>query len=162
MDDADTIKFLAAGHTRVDLALKLGLTPSQLEGRISIDPKFALSVLRGERERDLPVERAMYKAAIGYTYKESTIKMRETPDGIFQDDTTQTKSAAPNPSAAQFILTNRQAGLWKNKAEVTEVPYDPVTALTDAELDEVARKAGYAPKKRTLAAKRVIEEDDLL
>ncbi len=136
-------KLCLLGLTNKDLAVAFGVSLGAIEYWIKNKDRFRRAVELGREEADGKVAEALYKRAIGYSHKDTDIKMYKGE--IITTETV--KHYPPETSAAIFWLKNRQkehwADVWKMEhsgaMELTQET--DMSKLSDDELD-LAEKLG--------------------
>ncbi|PGH20619.1 transposase [Fusobacterium polymorphum] len=79
--------------------------------------EFSEAIKKGKEVADIEVENALFKRAIGYTYKEITKEVKDI-DGKKSTFIKEITKAVPGDVAAQiFWLKNRKSNNWKDKRE---------------------------------------------
>lgn len=78
---------------------------------------FSDALKKGKEVADIEVENALFKRAIGYTYKEVTKEVKDI-DGKKSTFIKEVTKVVPGDVAAQiFWLKNRKSNNWKDKRE---------------------------------------------
>lgn len=78
---------------------------------------FSDALKKGKEVADIEVENALFKRAIGYTYKEVTKEVKDI-DGKKSTFIKEVTKVVPGDIAAQiFWLKNRKSNNWKDKRE---------------------------------------------
>ena len=78
---------------------------------------FSDALKKGKEVADIEVENALFKRAIGYTYKEVTKEIKDI-DGKKSTFIKEVTKVVPGDVAAQiFWLKNRKSNNWKDKRE---------------------------------------------
>ena len=105
-----------------------GLTDEQIYTNLGISKQsfykykekyvdFFDSLKKGKEVADIEVENALFKRAIGYTYKEVTKEVKDI-DGKKSTFIKEVTKVVPGDVAAQiFWLKNRKSNNWKDKRE---------------------------------------------
>lgn len=137
-------KLCLLGLTNEDLAIAFGVTVKAVEYWIKWKDKFRRAVELGREEADSKVAEALYKRAVGYTHKDTDIKMYKGQVILTEVE----KHYPPETSAAIFWLKNRQKEHWADvwKMEHSQSPeladkQNDLSELTDEEL-QLAIKLG--------------------
>mgnify|MGYP000749226570 FL=1 len=79
--------------------------------------EFSEAIKKGKEVADIEVENALFKRAIGYTYKEVTKEVKDI-DGKKSTFIKEVTKVVPGDVAAQiFWLKNRKSNNWKDKRE---------------------------------------------
>ena len=136
-------KLCLLGYTDVELAEFFDVCEATINNWKREYPKFLESIKKGKQEADTNVAESLYKRALGYSHKDTDIKVIN--DVIVQ--TPLTKHYPPDTTAAIFWLKNRQKDKWRDKQEVghsgnvtvasVELTADQVKAYNEALEDEV-------------------------
>lgn len=120
---------------------KIGISRSTLNEWKKRFPDISDTLKKGKELPDANVESALYRAACGYTYDETTV---ETVQGIAGQDRTVTRTVTrhmpPNPTAAIYWLNNRRPDRWRAKQQADAT--DAMSRLD--QLLEEAKRAAYA------------------
>ncbi|MEI6848003.1 MAG: hypothetical protein WCK32_08240 [Chlorobiaceae bacterium] len=98
------------GLLEKDMAAMLGISVKTFEEYKKEYPLFLHSLKAGKAVIDHQVENKLFKAAMGYEYKETKVITNE--DGSVRTEVT-TKQAHPNVTAQIFWLKNRDAKNWR-------------------------------------------------
>lgn len=138
-------KLAEDGYSEEEIALRAGLTLSQLKKWSKKYPKFREAIELGRREADFSVVEAVYKKATGYTVSTSKThklkridydpetgkKLREYEElavGVDEDH------VAPDLRAGIFWLKNRQPDRWSEKIVPLETPDGGVVEIPSADM----------------------------
>ena len=115
------------GYDEKDIARIMNIKLHQLQRLKEIEPKIERALDHSRLAADYSVEKALLKAALGYTKKEvkitTVIRYGRTAETITEETTS---DVAPNVAAAQTWLYNRCPDKWKR---------DPQKGLLD-DIDE--------------------------
>lgn len=108
------------GLTEEQIAHNMGITRETL--RLWKNKFFGISVAlkKGKEVSDIEVENALYKRAIGYTYKETTKELRadkKTGESKLVVTKEVTKHIVPDTTAQIFWLKNRRPDKWRDKVQ---------------------------------------------
>lgn len=165
------------GYTILDIANRLGISPTLITRARREVPEFDAALRVGRELVDYKVENALLRVALGYKTKEVKVtttmrygKVVETIKEVTE------KEQAPNVSAIQTWLYNRQKDKWRNMSgkaglidelgEDTSIEItvkranDNETEVTDVEPtveDDGAEVRTVEVRKRTPAEKRAAE-----
>jgi hypothetical protein len=111
------------GFTSVQMAKVFGVSPKTVESWILLHKDFKDAVIAGRDEFDsVKVENALLKIAMGYEYKEKSVKSVQCRSKDAEGNpirvpakevTITTKQYAPNAKAIALWLTNRNPERWK-------------------------------------------------
>lgn len=98
-----------------EIAAKLSISTGTLAAWKNLYPEFLSAIKSGKGIANAKVERALYKRATGYKYKE-----KKKIVGTFGDPRTEvtTKQVVPDTTACIFWLKNRNPGDWRDKQEM--------------------------------------------
>lgn len=103
------------GYTMVDISNKMGIDNDRFLRWKDKYPEIAEAVRKGKELVDYKVENALLKSALGYKTKEvkvtTTMRYGKVVETIKE---VTDKEVAPNVSAIQMWLYNRQKEKWKN------------------------------------------------
>ena len=115
------------GLTDEEIAQKMGIGTRTLYEYKEKYPQFSQALKEGKREADAKVEKALYKNATGYRYREEVL----TNKGDIREVE---RYAKPKTGAQKMWLKNRQPDKWKDKKEISgELEINPVKAILKAE-----------------------------
>lgn len=166
------------GYTITDIANRLGISPTLITRARREVPEFDAALRVGRELVDYKVENALLRVALGYKTKEVKVtttmrygKVVETIKEVTE------KEQAPNVSAIQTWLYNRQKDKWRNMSgkaslvdelgddtsiEITvKRASDNETEITDVEAtveDDGSEARTVEVRKRTPAEKKKAEE----
>lgn len=128
------------GYTIEDIANKIGVNPKTLYDWKSQYPEIEQALHNGREIIDYKVENALLKSALGYKKKEVKVtttmrygKVVETVKEVVESE------QAPNVSAIQTWLYNRQRDKWKNMNAKQNMFDDMVE---DDTIEVIVRRAG--------------------
>lgn len=80
--------------------------------------EFSEAIKKGKEVADIEVENALFKRAIGYTYKEVTKEVKDI-DGKKSTFIKEVTKVVPGDVVAQiFWLKNRKSSKWKDKQDI--------------------------------------------
>lgn len=132
------------GHTDKELAHSLNIALSTLYKWKNDEPQFMEAIKNGRENADMNVVRALYRRAIGGTFK--------VPQKIGEEVVMVDKYIPPDNTAAIFWLKNRQKDKWRDK---TEVHKTEETTINVNVLDEVfSQLSSIATREREKEAIR--------
>ena len=116
------------GLTELQIAQNLGISRATLENYKRDHLDFLDALKRNKEIADRHVENALYKRALGYTYKE--VKKTINPDGAeFVTETV--KEVVADTTAQIFWLKNRKPREWRDKQEVEHTGETTVNSKID-------------------------------
>lgn len=141
-----------AGLTDEQIAKNMGIRCSTLYQWKKDHPEISEALKKGKEVVDYEVENALYKRAVGYTYKEETKEMSRDPrTGEITRQTVRVtkKHVPPDVLALIYWLKNRKPKAWRDKryvfddAEKTEGP---------SPMEQLVQSLSQAEKERTQRA----------
>ena len=161
------------GYTMQDIANRIGIKPNTLANWRDKYPELQTAMSNGRELTDYKVENALLKSALGYSTREvkvtTTMRYGKVVETIKE---TLDKEIAPNVSAIQMWLYNRNKNKWKNmnnaKSVFDEMEEDSSIEITVKRADKDETKNGNAPssseyedeEKEIVVRKRSKEETD--
>lgn len=160
------------GYTMQDIANRIGIKPNTLANWRDKYPELQTAMSNGRELTDYKVENALLKSALGYSTREvkvtTTMRYGKVVETIKE---TLDKEIAPNVSAIQMWLYNRNKNKWKNmnnaKSVFDEMEEDSSIEITVKSADKDETKNGNAPssvsedeEKEIVVRKRSKEETD--
>lgn len=123
------------GYSDVQIARFIGISQSTFYEWKNKFPEFSEAIKKGRAPVIVELEDALYKAGLGYEYKEVVEEITQTGEG---DNAVQikhrkeiTRYAQPNATALIFALKNLKKGKFKDRPETTEDGIDPVRVVFD-------------------------------
>lgn len=163
------------GYTIVDIAKKIGMPDDKFLKLKDKYPEIKAAIMAGKELTDYRVESALLKSALGFSTKEVKVtttmrygKVVETIKEVLEKD------VAPNVSAIQTWLYNRQKDKWRNmngKSVIDEMVDDSSIEITVTRATKDETKNSDAPsssdgvedkeitvRKRTAAETREVEK----
>ena len=99
------------GLTLEQIAHNCGCSLSTLNEWRKRYPAILDALKKGQEVADLEVEGALFRRALGYSYKEKMTE--EGPDGV--KTRTTVKHVPPDTTAQIFWLKNRKSDVWRDK-----------------------------------------------
>lgn len=125
------------GLTNREIAKRIGISHQTFYVWQKEHPEFAEAVARGKEVPDALVEKALFRAALGFKYTEEQM----TPTGKVVEVE---RYQAPNTTAMIYYLKNRRPDKWRDKQEVEHsgkvgVEFDAKDALA-RKLDQLIQK----------------------
>lgn len=108
-DYAKTCKDFTA--TNIEIAKLLHCNERTVSTWKRLHPEFRTVIEQLKADIDLPVENAVYRAAIGYDYEETT----EETGSNGEKSIKYKRHQPPNISAARLWLLNRRPSEWRDK-----------------------------------------------
>lgn len=141
------------GYTMVDIANKIGVNKDVFLRWKDLYPEIRKAVSKGKELVDYQVENALLKSALGYKTKEVKVtttmrygKVVETIKEVVD------KEIAPNVSAIQMWLYNRNKDKWKNmnnsKSMFDEMEEDSSIEITVTRANKNETTNGDAPSAK--------------
>lgn len=122
------------GLTYVDIADKIGVSPSTINTWRKKYPEIEEALRKGREIVDYKVENALLKCALGYTTKEIKVTLgKQVKNGqVFQiTKETTLKEVSPNVTAIAMWLNNRRPDKWKrNRDKTIELDEDSELNIT--------------------------------
>lgn len=112
-DYAKTVEHFTA--TNAEIAQVLSCSERTIIAWKSRHPEFKALIEELQHNPDIHVENAIYRAAIGYEYEETTVETGANGEKLI----IYKKHQPPNIAAARLWLTNRKPGEWRDK-QITE------------------------------------------
>lgn len=116
-------KLTLLGYTNDQLAEFFEVATSTIHYWRHKFPKFSDAIQKGKEDADGNVALSLYQRAIGYTHKETDIKVIEGK--IVQTELK--KHYAPDPVSMFFWLKNRRPDLWRDNKDVKLTATGPLT-----------------------------------
>jgi hypothetical protein len=107
--------FALLGATNDRMAELFGVAPSTFHLWLKEFPDLSESVKAGRDEADAVVVQSLYKRATGYVAKKT---VTATFEGVVSDVRVVDEHVAPDTTAIQFWLKNRQPKQWRDKQEL--------------------------------------------
>lgn len=105
-------RLASKGFNNKEIIKQLGIAGSTFYDYIKDEPYFAYQINKNNGIAVAEVEKALFRNATGYEYKEEVA----TPSGAVVEVY---KQKLPETKAIEFFLTNRNATDWKKKVETT-------------------------------------------
>jgi hypothetical protein len=140
LDDAELAKIgslCRLGASIDDMARILDLTPYQLEAAITNDERLQTIIKGFNSSRNVMVEQALYKRAIGFNFTER--KAFSTKDGVEMIDID--RYIIPDTKACITWLKNMDPDNWKDTSEVNAtLDTNSVESLGMMVLDELKQR----------------------
>lgn len=123
---AKVTKWAKDGLFDCQIADKMGINKSTFYEWIKIYPEFSDAIKKGKEIADKEIVNALYKRALGYSYKEIREEYVTDDNGVIRDKdgkstkevTVTHKSEPPNTAALIYWLNNRRPDEWSNKSKL--------------------------------------------
>lgn len=113
------VKALAIeGLTNEEIAKKIGVALSTLQGWINKYPEFLEAIKEGKEPANAKVEMALYKKALGFEVTETRALVVGTGEYAQVEYVEETRYIPPDNTACIFWLKNRRPDKWRDKQEV--------------------------------------------
>ena len=104
----------------------MGISKQTFYDWIKKYPEFADAIKKGKEVADKDIVNALYKRALGYSYKEVKEEYITDANGVIKDNedksakeiTVTYKSEPPNTAALIYWLNNRRPDEWSNKSKL--------------------------------------------
>lgn len=125
------------GLTDKDIAARLGISEDSLYEYKKRYSEFSEALKRGKEIADRAVENALFKRAVGYSYREITEE--QDRDGNVRTTKIVTKEVAPDTTAQIFWLKNRRPDLWRDKQNVEHSMSEAVRDIKISFVDKTRR-----------------------
>ena len=120
------------------IAANMGITRETLRQWRNTYPAISSALKSGRDVADRNVENALYKRALGYEYKETTIEPNDVGEMVVTKVVQ--KQVAPDTTAGIFWLKNRKPKEWRDRVEkaITGADGGPlnVQQIADADIDK--------------------------
>lgn len=118
------------GVTDQELALTLDVHPEVIDDWKHKYPQFRQCLVRGRADADAKVVSRLYDRAMGYTHKETQLKVVSMGDGMGStvERHIVQKHYPPSETAAMYILNNRQSKKWSGKQIVEGPDGQPISS----------------------------------
>lgn len=121
----------------------MGISRSTLKEWRKRFPAISAALKKGKQVADANVESALYRAACGYEYQETTVEVTNGATGAERTVTrTVTRHMPPNATAAIYWLNNRRPDRWRAKPS-------PDVSDTMARLDNLLEEMRNAAHTET-------------
>ena len=138
-------KYAEQGFYQYQIAKKFGIAQRTLTKWLSDYPELREAYEEGRGIALDIVENAVFKRAVGYKYKETTLELvKETindkkPKYIKTKEVT--KHLAPDVTAGIFMLKNLRPEKWSDKKEleISTVEFKEISVYSDEDLDKVLK-----------------------
>lgn len=134
-DYAKTAEHFAA--TNAEIAQALGCSERTVIAWKGQHPEFKQLIEQLQHNPDVHVENAIYRAALGYEYEETTIETGTNGEKLIRYK----KHQPPNISAARLWLTNRRPNEWRDKQTTEHTGEILVNDAADAILAAILAEA---------------------
>ena len=109
------------GKTEQEMAKKLEVPYSSFREYKKAYPQLAKALKIGKEEKDICLENAAFRSALGYktkqTKKEQVWNPKEEKFELLVSEEV-TKEMAPNPAMLKFLMINRMPEKYKDKQEI--------------------------------------------
>lgn len=136
---AKVTKWAKEGLFDCQIAEKMGISKQTFYDWLKKYPEFTDAIKKGKEIADKEIVNALYKRALGYSYKEVKEEYITDNNGVIKDKdgestkevTVTHKSEPPNTAALIYWLNNRRPDEWSNKQE-TKITGDGVKLVVDA------------------------------
>lgn len=136
---AKVTKWAQEGLFDCQIADKMGINKSTFYEWLKTYSEFSDAIKKGKEMADKEIVNALYKRALGYSYKEIKEEYITDNNGVIKDKdgkltkevTVTHKSEPPNTAALIYWLNNRRPDEWSNKQE-HKVTGDGVKLVVDA------------------------------
>lgn len=134
---AKVTKWAKEGLFDCQIADKMGISKQTFYDWIKKYPEFFDAIKKGKEIADKEIVNALYKRALGYSYKEVKEEYAVNADGADNEGkpakeiTVIYKSEPPNTAALIYWLNNRRPDEWSNKQE-HKITGDGVKLVVDA------------------------------
>ena len=121
---AKVTKWAKDGLFDCQIAEKMGINKSTFYEWLKSYPKFSDAIKKGKEIADKEIVNALYKRALGYSYKEIREEYAVNADGVDNEGkskkeiTVTYKSEPPNTAALIYWLNNRRPDEWSNKSKL--------------------------------------------
>lgn len=123
---AKVTKWAKEGLFDRQIAQKMEISHETFYKWIKNYPEFADAIKKGKEIADKEIVNALYKRALGYSYKEVKEEYVADDNGVIRDKdgkstkevTVTHKSEPPNTAALIYWLNNRRPDEWSNKSKL--------------------------------------------
>lgn len=123
---AKVTKWAKEGLFDCQIADKMEINKSTFYEWIKTYPEFSNAIKKGKEIADKEIVNALYKRALGYSYKEIKEEYIADDNGVIKDKdgkskkeiTVTYKSEPPNTAALIYWLNNRRPDEWSNKSKL--------------------------------------------
>lgn len=121
---AKVTKWAKEGLFDCQIADKMGISKQTFYDWIKKYPEFFDAIKKGKEIADKEIVNALYKRALGYSYKEVKEEYAVNADGADNEGkpakeiTVTYKSEPPNTAALIYWLNNRRPDEWSNKSKL--------------------------------------------
>lgn len=123
------------GYSDAQIAKNIGIARGTLYDWMERFPDISDAIKKGRAPVIVELEDALYKAGLGYEYKEVTEEITQTGEGEnavqIKHRKEVTKHIPPNAAALIFALKNRRPDKWRDKTDIYDLEYKPVKVVFD-------------------------------
>jgi hypothetical protein len=130
-------KLTQLGATDREVAEFFNVSEQTLNTWKHFHSEFLESLKLGKETADRRVEQSLYRRAVGYSYDAVKIMGYE---GAYTH-VPYVEHLPPDTTACIFWLKNRRREDWRDRVDVEKKIVREVTKMTDAELEDIARRA---------------------